>query len=52
MGFLGLTGLGMFASSALRLPAWANTRRRQMEEIAARLSASAIASTSNDEVKT
>jgi hypothetical protein len=52
MGFLGLTGLGMFASSALRLPAWAKTRRRQMEEIAARLSTSAIASTSNDEVKT
>jgi len=40
MTFLGITGVGMFASSAIRLPAWAKTRRRQMEEIAARLAAS------------
>ena len=35
-GFLGLTGAGMFATSALRLPRWARTRRRQLEEVAAR----------------
>jgi hypothetical protein len=35
--FLGIWGLGMFASSALRLPSWARTRRQQMEEIAHRL---------------
>ena len=37
MGFLGVTGAGMFATSALRLPRWARTRRRQMEEVAARI---------------
>jgi hypothetical protein len=37
MGFIGLMGAGMFTSSALRLPRWARTRRRQMEEVAARL---------------
>ncbi|HJU90037.1 MAG TPA: hypothetical protein VJ672_11625 [Gemmatimonadaceae bacterium] len=36
MGILGAAGLGMFASAALRLPGWARTRERQMEEIAAR----------------
>ena len=36
MGSLGLAGVGMFATSALRLPRWARTRRRQIEEIAAR----------------
>lgn len=36
LGSLGLAGVGMFAASALRLPHWARTRRRQIEEIAAR----------------
>jgi hypothetical protein len=36
-GFLATWGLGMFASSALRLPGWARTRRQQMEDIAGRL---------------
>lgn len=36
MASLGLTGVGMFAASALRLPRWARTRRRQIEEVAAR----------------
>lgn len=35
-GFLGLAGAGLFAANALRLPRWARTRRRQMEEVAAR----------------
>jgi len=43
---MGLTGVGMFASSAIRLPSWAKTRRQQMEEIAARLAASTSAVTS------
>lgn len=36
---LGLIGLGGIATGALRLPGWSRTRRKQMEEIAARLSA-------------
>jgi hypothetical protein len=32
-----VTGLGLFANSALRLPSWARLRGRQMEAIAARL---------------
>lgn len=36
VGFVGLMGAGMFASSALGLPRWASTRRRQMEDVAAR----------------
>jgi hypothetical protein len=43
---LALFGIAMFASSALRLPQWAATRRRQMEEIAGRI---ALADPSNDE---
>jgi len=35
--FLLATGLGMFAGGAMQLPRWARVRRRQMEEIAARL---------------
>jgi hypothetical protein len=34
---LGILGVTMFASSALRLPRWARTRQRQMEEVAARV---------------
>jgi len=34
IAFLGLTGLGMIANGALRLPRWARLRRRQMETLA------------------
>lgn len=37
VGFLGVTGAGMFLSTALRLPRWARTRERQMAEVAARV---------------
>jgi len=37
MGLLGAMGIGMFGFGALRLPAWARERRRQMSEIAGRL---------------
>lgn len=35
MVFMGVAGIGMIASSALRLPAWARLRGRQMESVAA-----------------
>jgi hypothetical protein len=41
LGFMGTMGLAMFGSSALRLPGWARTRQRQMDELAARLSTGA-----------
>lgn len=34
---LSVLGLGMFGAGAIRLPGWARLRRRQMEEVAARL---------------
>lgn len=37
IAFLAVAGGGMFAGGALRLPAWARLRARQMETIAARL---------------
>lgn len=37
IGALGLLGVAMFVAGAFRLPGWARTRRRQMEEIVARL---------------
>jgi hypothetical protein len=37
LGFLGAMGLGMLSVAAIQLPGWARTRRRQMEEVAARL---------------
>jgi hypothetical protein len=37
VGQLGLMGAGMFAFGALRLPGWARLRRKQMEELAGRL---------------
>lgn len=40
MGLLAAMGIGMFGVGALRLPAWAGERRRQMNEIAGRLTAS------------
>jgi hypothetical protein len=36
---LGLAGAGMFGAGALRLPAWARTRRQQMDALAARAAA-------------
>lgn len=42
------TGLGLFAAGAIRIPAWARTRRRQMEEIAQRLTQSLTSSSSKD----
>lgn len=37
---IGIMGLALFGLGAIRLPGWARERRRQMEEIAERLSAS------------
>jgi hypothetical protein len=37
LGVLGAMGITMFGVGALRLPGWARLRRRQMEEIAGRL---------------
>jgi hypothetical protein len=37
MGILSLSGAGMFAAGALRVPSWAETRLRQMDAVAARL---------------
>ena len=37
MGVLGVMGTFMFGSSAVRLPGWARTRSRQMNELAAQL---------------
>jgi hypothetical protein len=39
MGLVAAMGIGMFGVGALRLPAWARERRRQMSEIAGRLAA-------------
>jgi len=39
MAFLAAMGVGMFGIGALQLPRWAQLRRRQMEEIAGRLTA-------------
>jgi hypothetical protein len=36
-GFLAVMGLGMFATGALTIPAWARRRRTQIEEVTARL---------------
>ncbi len=41
LGFLATMGAGMFGLGAIRLPSWARLRRRQMEEVAARLSTGA-----------
>jgi hypothetical protein len=37
LGTLAIMGAGMFGIGALRLPGWARLRRRQMEEVAARV---------------
>jgi hypothetical protein len=37
LGFMGVAGFGMFALTWRGLPRWAETRRRQMEEIAERI---------------
>ncbi len=48
VGFLSLMGLGMFGIGALRLPGWAQLRRRQMEGVAARLALAAESQPPND----
>lgn len=42
-GFMAIMGASMFGLGALRLPGWARLRRKQMEEVAARVAA--VAST-------
>jgi hypothetical protein len=42
-GFLGIIGLGMFGSGALRLPAWARRRREQIEAVITRAAIAASA---------
>ena len=44
--FLGLVGVGMMASGALRLPSWSRRRARQMEAIAEKVATDAAAPTS------
>jgi hypothetical protein len=41
VGFLATAGLAMFGSAALRLPGWARTRQRQMQDVAARVALAA-----------
>jgi len=43
LGAAAVAGAGLFAAGALRLPGWARERRRQMEEIARRLTTDANA---------
>ena len=47
-GFLALMGAGMFGIGALRLPSWARLRRRQMEEVAARVAVAASSQSAHD----
>ena len=49
LGSVGILGAAMFATSALRLPGWAATRQRQMEEIAARLALATMSSPSRSD---
>jgi hypothetical protein len=37
VALMGILGAAMFATTALRLPGWARTRQRQMEDVAARV---------------
>lgn len=48
VGFLGLAGVVVFAMTAVRLPRWARTRRRQMEEVAARAALAAAPESEGD----
>ena len=41
-GVLGALGIGVAAATALRLPRWGSTRKAQMEELGARVSAMAL----------
>ena len=41
IGFLAVTGLGMFAAGAVRIPGWARRRRLQMEQVSVRLAVAA-----------
>jgi hypothetical protein len=47
-GFLGAMGVMMFSVGAFRLPGWARLRRRQMEEIAGRLTPVAESQSASD----
>lgn len=48
LGFMTTFGAGMFAVGAFRLPGWARLRRRQMDQVAARVAAVAGSSPTND----
>ena len=47
-GFLATMGAAMFGAGAFPLPRWARLRRRQMEEVAARIAPVAISQPTND----
>ena len=47
-GLLAAMGAGMFGLGALRLPGWARLRRRQMEDVAARIAAVASSEPTQD----
>jgi hypothetical protein len=49
LAFLSLIGVMMFGAGALRLPGWARLRRKQMEEIAERLTPTADSPTAPDQ---
>jgi hypothetical protein len=49
--FLATMGAGMLGVGAMRVPGWARTRERQMEELAARVSALANADSPRDALK-
>lgn len=48
LGFLATMGAGMFGIGALRLPGWARLRRRQMEDVAARVALVASSQPTHD----
>ncbi len=49
LAFLSLMGVMMFGAGALRLPGWARLRRKQMEDIAERLTPAAESSPMSDQ---
>jgi hypothetical protein len=48
LGLLATMGVAMFGLGAVRVPRWARIRQRQMEDVAARLSAAATSESSKD----
>jgi hypothetical protein len=52
IGTLAAMGIGMFGSGAFPLPAWARLRRRQMEEVAARVAVVASLPHARDDATT